>query len=336
MAWPSATGTVERSLLSPRKPAGSQVRHNDDGRLLSENHRLPRLGSYRERIEGTLREVGSMDDGEVLGALKDLRHRPEGTDRLLAEQVLLARYAELDPETALTYVEGLSGLGHELGQLTVMSAWAAGDPELAGAYFSEENEHFGILDEESRAVAAAVASEWAAQDVEGALDWVATLAPDQQGEAYRRMASDAVVADPDRAMALVESMPDGVDRREMAEAMAGQWALEDPAAASDWLSSLPASDQASAMPSTLKAWMRTDPRGVSEWLADAPESLAKDRAILAMTESPTLWRDPQAAVAWSTVIQDPDTRSQALEKTLMRWQRSDPESLERWLTPSVS
>lgn len=288
-------------------------------------------GSFRQRIEAWVEEVDVMNDKDVLGALKALKHRPEGTDRLLAEQVLLARYAELDPETALTYVDGLRGQRYDMGRQTVMRAWATSDPEAASAYVDREGDWLPLPDDVWRSTAAMVAGEWAGQDVGAAMEWVASLPTELQGDAYRRMAAQAVVEDPASAVNLLASVPHGVDRQEMLQAMVGQWVEVESEAAGAWVMGLNEVDQQVALPEMTRAWMQTDPRGASEWLAQIPAGRAKDEAIMVMTTSPTLVRDPEAAMAWSAVIQDPTMRTEALQQVASRWEAMDPHALQAWM-----
>ncbi|MGY8691266.1 MAG: hypothetical protein ACKVHP_26435, partial [Verrucomicrobiales bacterium] len=100
-------------------------------------------GAYSQRLQAALDQTTSMSAQEVLTSLKHLRHLPESPDKFLTEQALLARYAEIDPETALTYVDRLVGARHSMGAQTVMSAWAAKDPEAAGRHFEENASDFG-------------------------------------------------------------------------------------------------------------------------------------------------------------------------------------------------
>lgn len=286
--------------------------------------------SYSARLQQALADTATMDAKEVLQALRELRHHPAGSEKLLGEQALLARYAEVDPETALTYVDRLGGLDHSLGKRTVMSSWAASDPESASAYYDEQADDFGVFDDDQRATAAAIAAEWAEQDLDSAMGWVETLSPEVQGEAYQRIMAQAVLADPQRAIELIGTMPDGIDRREMLGTLANQWTHQAPAEAGAWLATLNESDQLTAMPAIVESWMQTDPMSASKWLAQAPDSAAKDLSIAAMTQSVALRRDPEAAVAWSTMIQDPATRAETLQQAALRWARLDPEAAQAW------
>jgi hypothetical protein len=145
------------------------------------------------------------------------------------------------------------------------------------------------------------------------------------------MAAQAVVEDPASAVNLLASVPHGVDRQEMLQAMVGQWVEVESEAAGAWVMGLNEVDQQVALPEMTRAWMQTDPRGASEWLAQIPAGRAKDEAIMVMTTSPTLVRDPEAAMAWSAVIQDPTMRTEALQQVASRWEAMDPHALQAWM-----
>ncbi len=324
-----ADAAPSSSILSDRRKRISSPAEGGGSRFHPSP--IPQKGeAFSHRLEDFWNETISMEPDDLLTSLKQLRHQPHSADKLLKEQALLARYAEVDPETALTYVARLGGFNHDLGNLTVMSSWAAHDPESASAHFEDEADAFGILDENQRETAGAIAAEWAARDLEAAMDWVAGLSPDVQGEAYSRIMAQAVAENPEAALALLDAMPQGLDRREMVETLAGQWAHQDPHATTAWLAALDPSDQITAMPHLMTSWMQSDPMTASAWLANVPAGAVKDSGIVALTLSPSLLRDPEAAMAWSTAIQDPSTRALALEETATRWYQRDPMGAAIW------
>ena len=57
---------------------------------------------FRGRLDRWMDATESMEAVDVLAYLQSMRHRPVTSDGLMAQQLLLARYAELDPETALS------------------------------------------------------------------------------------------------------------------------------------------------------------------------------------------------------------------------------------------
>lgn len=316
------------------QPRFSLTRSSQGDPLGEDRVKTPAIASspLSQRLQSLMESTSEMDATAVLASLKALRHQPHDSDSALTTQALLARYAELDPETALTYVAKLGGQEYELGHLTVMSTWASVDPEAASAYYEEQADEFGIFDANQRDTVGAIAGEWATQDLEGALEWAENLSPDVQGDAYQRIMSEVLQQSPDQALALLNSMPQGLERREMLGTLAGQWTHQDPQAATQWLNSLSAEDQFTAMPKMMTAWMQSDPMSASQWLAQYPSGSAKDQSILAMTQSTVLARDPEAALAWSASIEDPQLRQEALHATASHWQRIDPQGAAAWLS----
>jgi hypothetical protein len=66
-----------------------------------------------KRLRAMASRARQLDATDVLAELKRSRYRPIDSDTLLNQQLLLARYAELDPETALSYVDTLSGMEYD-------------------------------------------------------------------------------------------------------------------------------------------------------------------------------------------------------------------------------
>lgn len=270
----------------------------------------PPANTLRGRFAAVLQGVEKMDDRSVLQALKALRHLPEHPDKQLAQQVMLARYGELDPETALSYVSTLVGKDYREGTATVLSAWTAQDPEAASAYFQENLDDFGVVDAHQKALAGTIASEWTRQDADAALDWAASLPPEVSGEAYGQVAAELVRQDPAQAVAALDTLETGFERAEMLESMVRQWAYVDPQAAAAWmLDATQGTDQLAATTQLMNAWMDTDPMSASTWLSQLENGPVKDQAIVALTQSRAVARDPEAAAAWSAAIEDPSVRA---------------------------
>ena len=263
----------------------------------------------RQRLASLMGRVETMDDQEVLANLKKIRHQPDSPDRQLAQQVLMARYGELDPETALTYVETLVGDEYREAGLTVMNAWTNAAPEAAAAHFQDNLDSFGIIDSHQRSIAGAVASEWARTDPNAALNWAASLPPEISGEAYGRIVSEMVQQDPAQATAALNTLDASYERTEMLGTLVSQWAYQDPQNAADWMiNNTSGNDQLSAVTSLVDAWMTTDPMTASTWVSRLDSGAVKDNAIIALTQSRAVSRDPEAATAWRSTIQNASLR----------------------------
>ena len=283
----------------------------------------------RQRLTGLQVQLNDWDDQAILSELKALRHLPSSPDAFVAEQLLLARYAEVDPETALSYVDSLAGTKHELGVVTVLSSWAAQDPESAAAYVEENLDDFGIMDQRQADSAGVLAGEWARSEPQAALEWAEALPLEVRGEVYQRIMSQLVAEDPGEALAMASSRPAGYERTEMIEGVVSQWAHRDPNAAAAWVTEHAKGDQRLTA-SLMSAWIEDSPMAASNWLGSLPDSEGRDLAIVAMTASRTLRRDPEAATLWSSTIGDQYLRAEVLQITLNRWFAQDPGAAEAW------
>ena len=306
-ANPSLIPTTDR-LAAPLTSSSVGSPQNADASSESSPSLRPQAMAgmgLRGRMEVLMQRVDGMNDREVLAALKGIRHHPDSPDKAMAQQMMLARYGELDPETALTYAQTLVGDEYREATSTIMTAWTNRDPFAAAAHYTENLDDFGIIDANQKAVAGVIAEEWARSDSESALDWATELPPEVSGEVYGRVAAELVRHDPARAVAALDTLEPGFERTEMLESLVDQWAYQDPRSAADWmLANTSGDDQLRATTSLMNAWMDANPMEASQWLGNLSDGPVKDNAILALTQSRAVARDPDAAAAWSSTIQN--------------------------------
>lgn len=284
---------------------------------------------YRGRVEANIANIGNMDTEEVMAELRALQYLPGSPDTIITQQMLLARLTELDPENAIRYA---TTLRDEMSVLSVMNAWTAADPKAASAYLLDHYEDFSIDDVDRSVAAGSIAAEWARQDSEAALAWAATLPDDVRAEAYGRIVAQLTTEDPSSATAVLEELPPGRDRLETLMTMVDQWAYQDPQAAAQWVvEQTDGVEQRQGSATLMTAWMGVAPLEASEWLGGLPEGTAKDSAIIAMTQTDMVSRDPEANAVWSASIQDPTLRERAVQIAVARWSANDPAAAQAWL-----
>ena len=188
------------------------------------------------------------------------------------------------------------------------------------------------FDSSQAAVAGTLAAEWARQDPDSVLEWADSLPDDLRGEAFGRIMAQMSHEDLDEATELLGSIAPGGERTGMLQTLVDQWAHQDPGEAANWvMENTDNTDRLEAVESLMGAWMTSSPMEASRWLAELPEGGVKDGAILAMTASRAVQRDPEANVAWSASIQDPTLRTEAVKSAFGDWVASDPQGAEAWL-----
>ena len=274
-----------------------------------------------------------MDQQQIMAALKKLEVLSDGPDKHKRRQELLALFVALDPITALSYVETLTGEEHALQKTAALGVWAEKNPAAAASYFKENGLPGGIASDEDRNSAAAIAKAWAAQDTAAAWSWVATLPEDARGQATAEVVTRMAERDPQAALHAVQSLITDYERAEAMQPLADQWARSAPVVAAAWVSALrDEAQQSYAASGLVTGWMATSPRAASEWVAQLSPGNARDSAIVSMVQAPTAQKSPEAALTWAANIQNEELRNQILPQVMREWQARDPVAAEKWLS----
>ena len=144
---------------SSYKPSGSSSSKDNtstdssvvsvDGNLAAEARRLFDSGDVSGALQKILNAPGQMGRMEaLLGFVKTLdadgvetampfvRGMGRGGDQFMSMGLLMGRYAEIDPERALTYVGKQGGMERGFGTSSILRTWAASDPRAAADYLT--------------------------------------------------------------------------------------------------------------------------------------------------------------------------------------------------------
>ncbi len=311
------SGWVFHSTQSPEVPAANRIPQSpgpkreigkDTAKEARAANIVPASGAT-----GRAMEIESLDARGVLAALRalDIPGAPAGSP--LEKHLLLARFASVDPETALSYVDTLPAGERSDAAATVMSAWAARDPQAAAAHLTEEAGGLGLSEAATISGAAAVASEWSRRDPQAAAAWAAELPDEFRAGAIHAAVGRYAAADSAAALRFLSSLPDSMIRAEAATPLAAQWATADPAAAAAWAASLSsATEQSAALSGVTSAWMSNDPAAASLWVRALPAGPGKDAAIIALAAAPSIRNDPEAALAWAESISSSEVKEQVV------------------------
>ena len=283
------------------------------------------------KLSQFIETVGHLNATQTLDALHKVDLRADSIEAKLQRHVLLGRFAELDPETALTYVDNLSGSEYEEQKANVLSTWASRDPAGAAAHFQSNTLSGGIASDEDRAAAASIASEWAKNDPKAALTWSASLPEEVRSEARGRVLASMASNNPTLAVQTASLLPAGFERAEVLQPIAAEWAQSSPTQAASWVQSLPdTSEQASAAGGLVSSWMNTDPMATSQWVSKLQAGPVRDAAISAMVQARSLSNDPEAATLWASSVQDNALREQLVTAATTQWKRLDPVAAMTW------
>jgi hypothetical protein len=122
---------------------------------------MAKAPSQNSRLTALIGQMSQLRQPEVIAALHRLDQQGSGPEGRITRQLLVSRFAEIDPQTALSYVDTLTGDEHSAQKVNALSTWASKDPQGAAAYYEDRVLSGGIASDDDAHAAAAIAGEWA-------------------------------------------------------------------------------------------------------------------------------------------------------------------------------
>lgn len=282
------------------------------------------------RLEALLLFARSLSAEGLESALKEAREMPRGMDSMMAMQLLMSQYGEVDPKAAIEYASGLGGMGRGFGTASILSTWASSDPVAAGKYLSDNIDTLGSNEWMNGRMASSVASEWAKQNPAAALAWAKGLPDAMRGDAMEQALTEMTSQNPQSAIDYVLAMEAGDDRTRMIDEVASQYGRMDPAKALDWAQSLSGEDKTVARREVLESWARSSPSEAAAYV-DSMDAETRTANIRSVSESWS-WNDPGAAAAWVNTQPQSETKTEATREIIGNWMRTDSVAASEWVS----
>jgi len=284
-----------------------------------------------ERMDALLSLVKGLDAKGVEIALAEVRGMGRGMDQFMSTNLLMARYAEIDPEKALKFASEASGFERMMGTTSILRTWAAKDPRAAGEYLVGTVLDSGVDDWQMRRSAASVASEWVRQDPDGALKWAKGLPEEVRGDALNNVIQHFTTENPLQAAEIAMGL-EGESQERALRSIADQWSRTHPEAALKWAATLEGNTKSEAMEEALENWAGQDPDAAVAFVGNL-SSGEQERFFPEVAER---WarRDAdsaQAAAEWVSDFPEGEGRERATGEVVSAWMRSDPTAASTWL-----
>ena len=339
---------------SSYKPSGSSSNKDNastdssvvsvDGNLAAEARRLFDSGDVSGALQKILNAPGQMGRMEaLLGFVKTLdadgvetampfvRGMGRGGDQFMSMGLLMGRYAEIDPERALTYVGKQGGMERGFGTSSILRTWAASDPRAAADYLTNNVLGSGGDDWMLRRTAGSLASEWAKQDSDAALAWANNLPDEVKGDAMNNIVEQLTSQDPLEAAKVAMGF-EGEQRERSLRTIADQWSRNSPEDAVKWAESLTVEGKTQALEEAVESWVGKDTDAAVAYMAKMDQG-ERDTIMKEVVEQ---WgrkgaeAQPEAA-EWVASQPEGKGKVDATGEIVGQWMRSDSEAASTWL-----
>ena len=323
---PSESAAAEDGGLTAakiRRDGGSTAGDNrpsrSGARSFSEIMREP---GQTARLQALIDLYSGMTPEELEAEAGKLDDLPMG-DRILASILLFSRWAEVDPQGAMVYANGM-GFGGMFAKPTILRSWASTDPVNAANYYAENPGEFGGMGRgpgpRGANGAEIIAREWAKLDSQAAMVWARGLEGRDRSGAMVSVIGEVAATDPQKAAGMVASLDEDDQARAYGQ-IAEKWARDDFEAAEAWASSLSGEGRDRALGEIIEVLADRDPAAAADRIASLSDSGERDRAI---EDVAAAWSrdDAAGAAAWLTT-QETSEADDAMRRVMGNWVSQD-------------
>lgn len=318
-------GTVEE--LTGGKPLDAWLKH-----LLGQEDEIARMSGFMMLLE----KVNTPADFEL--ALNTVLQNGNGGGRNREYSMLLQKWAKLDPQTAMTYVQSLKDNGAKFGGMnTVLQTWTRTSPQEAVAWAKANGTAGEQREGDGNLAMSAVIGELAKSDLGQALALAeGETASRARGRMIETLVSQLVRQRGDEAARETAlNITDETMRNGMIRQLADRMAKDNPQKAVAWISSLPAgASRTSALADAVSEWAQKDAVAAAAYMTTLPAGAETDEPRARFARS-VVRTDPAGALAWSASITDPQARTRSVTDVVGRWMRRDADAAKQWVTTST-
>ena len=328
---PRADRGLSRSSGSSRAKGSSSAK---GGRRYSGFHEIYRLRGSSSRITALAQYYQRLSPQQLEDEANKMEEFPN-TERTIASTLLFNRWGEVDAYSALDYANGMGwrGIGY---RRQVMQGWATADPASAGKYMAENPLELAVGSKGdgsrgSHSVQSFIGEEWAKQDPNGAIAWANSLEKGKD-EAVSSVVREVAREDPATASAMLPTIDPEIVKGSYRDvvvkgyhrAVAESYGAKDFAAATTWISTLPADQQAWQLAAAIKGLARNEPQAAAAQVSSMEAGENKDRAVGDVVESMAP-ENPQAAAEFLTKNGSADLQTGNMRVLIPAWVSKDPQ-----------
>jgi hypothetical protein len=265
---------------------------------------------------------------QLLHAL-DNNHDIGATTRQALADTALIKLSKIDTTAATGYIDNhselhfspqtMSGVAEDLGKAKGRAAlaWAEGKIQLYG----------------NDPLQGAVAG-WANSDLSGATKYIqATTDLTRRTQLSSTVANRIALDNPSAAVEWSRAIPDADEREIVNLTIAAAFAYKDLSGAVAWVQNLPTEERASAISTVASEFAKQDPAKASDWVSTL--SAGSERDIASETLAAQLAStSPETALSWALQVSESNRRTDAFLQVFRSWQSQDPMRANEWLKTS--
>ena len=301
------------SIATGPASSSSQPNKSSLDAILSERDARQRLRQLQEYI-------GRLSSGEFGDALKRIRQITNSNERELASRLLIANWAQTDPEGALQFAASNRGFEYVAEDVFQQLAAAGFDAAMNRALAIPGS------DLRYRALRGVLGFK-ADTDPRGAIELARGFGEFHGNESiasalYRQWAAN----DPQAAAAQAAEAGQGDGWRSPMASVVQTWAEQDPVGAANWALTVgDAQAQTRSIAQVMRQWTREDPLSAANWIHALESGASRDAAVAGMAHA-LASQDPPLALNWIATITDDGTRSRTLQRVsgIVMWR--DPQN----------
>ena len=174
---------------------------------------------------------------------------------------------------------------------------------------------------------------WWQKDPKAAEAYVASQ-PDASGHQEMTMSFAGMLfrSDPAHARQWVSQLQSLDARRAGNNAIAQDWAQDDPEAATRWAANLPADERGFAVGGATRFWVKEDPKAAGDFLNSLGGAM-RDEAVGSFSGI-IAYEDSALALTWAATISDPSMRQKSEEMIASEWIKQNPAAARDWIQNS--
>ena len=303
------------------------------------------------RMTGLLRLLEAVRDPEdlktALAAINLRGDRGFGRGARFTEySMILEKWAQLDPKSAIEYVNSKGREEKWIGTSAVLQTWTRADAAAAVTWAQANGKDAKEADGGAGGPGGGppgfgsspigiVLSQLAHSDIDRALSVATTETFDRRSRTIDTLANELVSQRGlEAARIALDGMAAGSLRDGLTAQLAGKFAEKDAPSAAAWALALPEGESKSrALSETIGEWAKKDAAAAGAFMAKLPATAEADRSREAYANA-VVQKDPQGAIAWATTITDKDRQQRTVESVARSWVKQDATAATAWITQS--